>query len=123
MQGFYFHQKQITILIALALFVGITTMAQSYIKKDTKMKVAVWDTYVTKKERSVMHFDIIAPEELKDTNIIYSYGRDYLKTKGQEGQPLTSKECRFCHIEIARPQWEAEIKQKGYFIIEMENCK
>ena len=98
-------------------------MAQSIIKTEIKMKVAVWDTYVTKKDGSVMHFDIIAPEEIKDTTIIYGYGREYLKTKGQEGQPLTSKECRFCHIESVRPQWEVEIKQKGYFIIEMENCK
>ena len=101
----------------------ITGNAQSKIKRETKMKVAVWDTYVTKKDGSVMHFDIIAPEENKVTTIIYGYGRDYLKTKGQEGQPLTSKECRFCHIETLQPQWEAEIKQKGYFIIEMENCK
>ena len=87
------------------------------------MKVAVWDTYVTKKDGSVMHFDIIAPEEIKDTTVIYSYGKDYQMTKGQDGQPLTSKECRFCHIEKVRPLWEAEIKQKGYFIIEMENCE
>lgn len=86
------------------------------------MKIAVWDTYVTKKDGSVMHFDIIAPEEIKDTVVIYGYGREYLKTKGQSGQPLTSKECRFCHTETVRPQWEAELKHKGYFIIEMENC-
>ncbi|MCC6252418.1 MAG: DUF2024 family protein [Bacteroidia bacterium] len=87
------------------------------------MKVAVWDTYVTKKDGSVMHFDIIAPQEIRDTIVIYNYGKEYLKTKGQEGQTLSSKECRFCHIEAVRPQWEAEIKQKGYFIIEMENCQ
>ena len=87
------------------------------------MKVAVWDTYVTKKDGSIMHFDNIAPEEIKETTIIYAYGREYLKAKGQEEQPLTSKECSFCHIETVRPQCEAEIKQKGYFIIEMENCK
>lgn len=90
--------------------------------KKTEMKVAVWDTYVTKKDGNVMHFDIIAPEEIRDTTVIYSYGRDYLKTKGQDGQPLTSKECSFCHIETVKPQWETKIKQKGYFIIEMENC-
>lgn len=86
------------------------------------MKVAVWDTYVTKKDGSVMHFDIIAPEDIKDKTVIYNYGKYYLKTKGQDGQPLTSNECRFCHIEKVRPLWEAEIKQKGYYIIEMENC-
>jgi len=33
-------------------------------QKQTEMKVAVWDTYVTKKDGSVMHFDIIVPEEI-----------------------------------------------------------
>lgn len=115
--------KQITILIALTLLICTTIKAQSNNKKETKMKVAVWDTYVTKKDGSIMHFDIIAPQEIRDTTIIYGYGKDYLKNKGQDGQPLSSKECRFCHIESVKPQWETEIKQKGYFIIEMENCE
>lgn len=68
-----------------------------------------------------MHFDIIAPQEINDITIIYGYGKYYLKTKGQDGQSLTSKECKFCHFENARPEWEAEIKQKGYLIIELEN--
>lgn len=86
------------------------------------MKIAVWDTYVTKTNGTVMHFDILAPEEIEDTNLIYNYGKEYLKTKGQEGQALSSKECRFCHVENLQSQWEATIKQQGYFIIEMENC-
>ncbi|HMW66628.1 MAG TPA: DUF2024 family protein [Chitinophagaceae bacterium] len=86
------------------------------------MKIAVWDTYVTKKDGSVMHFDIIAPEEIKELSIIHGYGRNYLKSKGQDGQKLTAAECCFCHIEELRPQWEQDIKQKGYFILEMENC-
>lgn len=92
-------------------------------KTTKKMQVAVWDTYVTKKDGSIMHFDIIAPSEIKDTNIIYNYGKRYLKTKEQDGQPLTSKECRFCHIESVKPSWESEIIQNGYFIIEMEGCE
>ena len=86
------------------------------------MKVAVWDTYVTKKDTTEMHFDILVPEEIKDANQIYQYGKEYLKTKNQEGQPLTSKECRFCHLEDVKPHWEEAINEKGYFIIEMENC-
>ncbi|MFB2120868.1 DUF2024 family protein [Parapedobacter sp. 2B3] len=86
------------------------------------MQVAVWDTYVTKKDGIVMHFDIIAPKEIVDASIIYNYGREYLKMKGQQGQSLTSAECRFCHIETVEPHWENEIRQKGYFIYEMENC-
>lgn len=86
------------------------------------MQVAVWDTYVKKKDGSVMHFDIIAPAEMTDELIIYGYGREYLKTKGQEGQELTAKECSFCHIESVRPSWEEAIREKGYFVYEMENC-
>ena len=108
------------IFVCAMLFV-IPTFAQT--NKSKKMQVAVWDTYVTKKDGTIMHFDIIAPSEIKDTTVIYNYGKEYLKAKNQQGQPLTSKECRFCHIETVKPQWEAEIRQKGYFIYEMENCE
>jgi hypothetical protein len=87
------------------------------------MRVAVWDTYVTKKDGTIMHFDIIAPIEIRDANVIYNFGKEYLNFKNQENQPLTSNECRFCHIETIKPQWELDIKQKGYYIYEMENCK
>lgn len=86
------------------------------------MQVGVWDTYVTKKDGSVMHFDIIAPSEINDSAVIYNYGLEYLKEKGQENQPLTANECSFCHIESLRTQWAVAIEQKGYFILEMENC-
>ena len=110
-------------ILSVLIMMLFTFSANAQNNKTKTMKVAVWDTYVTKKDGSVMHFDIIAPEEIKDTTIIYGYGREYLISKRQEWQPLTSKQCRFCHIETVRPEWEAEIKQKGYFIIEMENCK
>lgn len=86
------------------------------------MQVAVWDTYVTKKDGTIMHFDIIVPKEVKDESLIYGYGKEYLQSKNQEGQALTAKECQFCHIEMIRPDWETAIKKKGYFIYEMENC-
>ena len=87
------------------------------------MKVSVWDTYITKKDGSIMHFDIIAPDTLKDETIIHTFGKDYLQSKNQHGQPVTARECRFCHIEAATEEMEAAIMEKGYFIIEMENCK
>ena len=86
------------------------------------MQAAVWDTYVTKKDGSIMHFDIIAPAEIKDSSVIYNYGLEYLKEKGLENQPLTASECNFCHVETVRLQWAEAIEQKGYFILEMENC-
>lgn len=103
---------------------GIIIAQQTTPPPNTKnIQVAVWDTYVTKKDGSVMHFDIIAPATVKDTNVIYGYGREYLKSKGQAGQPLTSKQCRFCHVRTIFPQWEADIARQGYYIIELEGCK
>lgn len=86
------------------------------------MKVAVWDTYVTKKDGTLMHFDIIVPKDVVDPAIILDYGKKYLSIKGQSEQPLSAEECKFCHIESVRPEWEAEINTKGYFIYEMEGC-
>lgn len=83
------------------------------------MKTAVWDTYVTRRDGTTMHFDIIVPELQNDTDAIYGYGREYLKSKGQEGQPLTSQQCTFCHIETIKPQWEEDLRKQGYHIIEM----
>jgi Domain of unknown function (DUF2024) len=86
------------------------------------MKVAVWDTYVIKKDDSVMHFDIIAPSEIKDEATIYKYGKEYLRLKKQEGQNLSLKECNFCHIETATEDMVTAINEKGYYIIEMQGC-
>ena len=113
------------LFIALLAILPMTVAAQrnTQIPTTNKMEVAVWDTYVKKKDGTVMHFDIIAPSSLRDTTVIHALGRDYLRTKGQEGQALTAKECRFCHVEALRPQWEELIQKQGYFIIEMEGCE
>ncbi|MCU0322650.1 MAG: DUF2024 family protein [Chitinophagaceae bacterium] len=87
------------------------------------MKVAVWDTYVTKKDGTIMHFDIIVPETMKAESTILSYGKAYLASINQEDLPLTSKECKFCHIETVQPHWENMIIKQGYYIFEMENCR
>lgn len=87
------------------------------------MKVAVWDTYVTKTSGQTMHFDIIAPTEIKDEETIYTFGKDYLQSKNQAGQTLSAKECSFCHIEQASPEMVDSIQQKGYYIIEMQGCE
>lgn len=89
---------------------------------DAAMKVAVYDTYVPKKQGGIMHFDILVDANERDLEKIYAYGREYLASKDQAGQPLTAKECRFCHVENAKGPIEAAILKKGYYIIEMEGC-
>jgi len=86
------------------------------------MRVAVWDTYVKKENGETMHFDIIAPESIKDEATIHKMGKEYLATKNQQDQPLTAKECRFCHQEIASEEMQQSIDNNGYYIIEMEGC-
>jgi hypothetical protein len=87
------------------------------------MQVAVWDTYVTKKDGTVMHFDIIAPVDIKDETVIHTFGKDYLESVNQQDQPMTAKECSFCHIEKATAEMELSVLQKGFYIIEMQNCR
>ena len=90
--------------------------------KHINMKVAVWDTYVTKSDGSIMHFDILAPDEVTDLESIYGFGKEYLSTKQQGDASITAKECNFCHIEKATVEMESAIRAKGYYIIEMEGC-
>ncbi|WP_431127489.1 DUF2024 family protein [Flagellimonas flava] len=86
------------------------------------MKIAVWDTYVEREDGITMHFDILVPKELTDEGRIFLYGQQYLETKTFKTGTLTSNECRFCHIQSVQTEVEDEIRTKGYFIVEMENC-
>lgn len=85
------------------------------------MKVAVYDSYVTRNDGRVMHFDIIVPEEVTHEKTL-EFGKEYLKRVGQEGQALTAKECQFCHLEEARPAIKQGILAEGYYVHEMEGC-
>ncbi len=91
--------------------------------KLTNMKVAVWDTYVKKENGTVMNFDIMVPDSQQNETIIYGYGREYLQSKSIIGYELTSSECAFCHVEQATEEMVQRIREKGYYILELRNCK
>ena len=84
------------------------------------MKVAVWDTYVKSSNGSVLHFDIIVPETLQDTGVIYDFGRQYLATIGEPASKLSMEQCRFCHIEEPTGDMLRAISEKGFYILEMD---
>ena len=86
------------------------------------MKVPVWDTYVRRADGLTMHFDILVPDTVQDAQKVYGYGDDYLGTKPFEAETVTTRQCRYCHMEIATPEMEQAIAEKGYYILEMENC-
>lgn len=86
------------------------------------MQVAVWDTYVKRDDDKVMHFDILVESKLTDTGIIFQYGKEYLAGKPFTTGALTMNECKFCHIEQASDELQQKILEKGFYIIEMDNC-
>jgi Domain of unknown function (DUF2024) len=84
------------------------------------MRVAVWDTYVQKKDGNTMHFDIIVPDTIKGAEIIYHYGKAYLESKNESDSNLDTDECQFCHIEEPSPDMIEHINKQGFYILEME---
>lgn len=85
------------------------------------MKVAVWDTYVRKPDGTVMHFDVVVPDTIREAKIIYDYARQWLKGKVAAEAVLNTENCQFCHIEYLTAEMEADIEKSGYSIIEMED--
>jgi hypothetical protein len=85
------------------------------------MEVAVFDTYVKKKDGGYLHFDIIVAKETSFDEVL-TYGNAYLQTQKGEGLIVSRKDCRFCHITEIIPRWETQIQKKGYYIHELEGC-
>ena len=50
----------------------------------------------------------------KDEKTIHTFGKQYLLSKNQESQPVTTKEYSFCQIEKATDEMELSIKKCGY---------
>jgi hypothetical protein len=87
------------------------------------MKVSVWDTYVKREDGLIMHFDILVDSQLTNETEVFNFGMNYLNRKSFKSEKLTSKKCTFCHIEDPLELVKNEIKTKGFYIIEMENCR
>lgn len=85
------------------------------------MEIAIWDTYCTRFDQKLMHFDILVPSGTNREKVI-AFGEQYLKTKSFDTKELGSQRCLFCHVESATQQTLNEISLKGYDILEMENC-
>lgn len=86
------------------------------------MKISVWDTYVKRDDGKMMHFDILVPTEVNEETEVFNFGHQYLTAKPFLTDELSSKKCNFCHIEEASEEIKNSIQEKGYYIIEMENC-
>ena len=85
------------------------------------MECAVYDTYVTKKDGRIMHFDVIVEANTPHEKAI-EYGKEYLNSVEQGGQKMTQEECQFCHIQEAPPVVAKDIQNSGFYIQKMEGC-
>jgi hypothetical protein len=52
------------------------------------VRCAVYDTYVTKKDKQLMHFDVIVEADTPHEKAI-EYGKEYLERVGEKGQKMT----------------------------------
>ena len=86
------------------------------------MQIAVFDTYVRRPDGRTMHFDILVPNEGRDPAAVVAHGRAYLSGKGISGEALTTRECRFCHIEAASAAVLRDIERTGFSILELQHC-
>lgn len=86
------------------------------------MKVAIWDTYVQRKDGKEMHFDIIVPDKT-DLQKIIDYGLAYLNSKPFTTEGISATECIYCHTEEENKEKILnEIKDYGFSIVELTNC-
>ncbi|MBA3284381.1 MAG: DUF2024 family protein [Nitrosopumilus sp.] len=85
------------------------------------MECAVYDTYVTKKDGRIMHFDVIVEANTPHEKAI-EYGKEFLRNVDQGEQKMTQEECQFCHIQAAPPMVEKSIMDNGHYIQKMEGC-
>jgi hypothetical protein len=108
-------------IFALGGFSAMGQQSASPPKQSAKMSIAVWDTYVKKRDGSVMHFDILVPASMKDVPTIHRYGKMYLAQQNEAGAKLDTEECQFCHVENASPEVQAAIEKQGYYILELDD--
>lgn len=86
------------------------------------MKIAVFDTYVTRPDGQVMHFDVLVREADKQIEQVLQFGRRYLAAKGVPSETLSAQECRFSHMESATKPVQQTVEQDGFAIIEINHC-
>jgi hypothetical protein len=84
------------------------------------MDINVYDTYVTKKDGTTMHFDVFMP--VKDGKKAIESAKKFVESVGEKDAKVTSDQCGFCHVQKATPKQEQEIKKNGYAIVKMDGC-
>jgi hypothetical protein len=85
------------------------------------MQLDVFNTYVTRDDGVVMHFDVLMPKGSASEHA-QSNALDWLQTIGITANQVLLDSCQYCHSEDATPEIERDVQQQGYFILQMEGC-
>ena len=85
------------------------------------MKIDVYDSYATRLDGQLMHFDVFV-ESRSSAQQALEYGRQWLERIGESKAGLQQSRCNFCHTELANPEVQNAIARQGYFILQMEGC-
>ena len=84
-------------------------------------KIHVFDTYATRKNGRIMHFDVVLAE--RDDAKALASARQWLASLGETDAEVSQERCCYCHSEEqAPPQIEQEISDRGYAIYRLEGC-
>lgn len=81
------------------------------------MQIHIFDTHVTTDDNQYLHFDVLVSDESVDN--VKRYADEYLDSLGISANSIRQAACQFCHSEIANPEVQTSIEQKGYAIIRL----
>jgi hypothetical protein len=84
------------------------------------MKIAVFDTYVKKRDGAILHFDVLVPEN--SGQHAEKFARQWLASIGLPADAFDLQSCRYCHSESPKPDVMQQIRSQGYYILQMEGC-
>ena len=85
------------------------------------MEVDVFDTYATRSDGGMVHFDMVVPSGT-DPSAAYEYAIQWLNSVGLSSAELKQSRCNFCHTVSASEKVASDIEADGFHIIRMEGC-
>jgi hypothetical protein len=83
--------------------------------------VYVFDTYATRPNGRIMHFDVVLPEN--DAAKALAAARHWLASIGAADTEVRAERCCYCHSEPTAPEaMRKDIESQGYAIYKLEGC-
>ena len=66
-----------------------------------------------------MHFDVFV-EQGTSPEVVLRYGKEWLKSIGENPAGLKQSRCHFCHTKVTNPEVQRLVNNEGVFILQME---